>query len=873
MNNIIMLTVALLFVVGNATAQEPDWLLRIPQYYRLKGGSCTFVVDKMRNAIMFDGGAYDTYVTYDSSTTWQPIFDIKMFYLDVSTRWNMDEVGRWYYTGNVYGKKTINLVTEDAGQTIRYLIVDTNHLPFVDRWEGTPKIRQPNIILFDVSRAEYVSDSMVKKGTYSSCDAGVSWRYLPKPSSWVSSRDFSNVEPGTLLLSGENGAAVEYSPCSGMVANPNLKAHHGYLRLSDGTVIQKKDVGFRVERSDDSLISEFTTYPFTGKDSLAPFYIQDFTHINDTLALLIGRRGVLATYGVTSGLRFLDIPPHESYYQQTVDVGRLGDRVLLHTYIPGRSERGKDRWILCNTRDGSATVHEQLGPTSFYGLRWNNNDGLFSTHRILPVTDSTWLASFSFAELMKTTNAGRSWQYVDNIQRDMRWGEKWFGISRLFPRGDGSMMVSTEKGRIMVRNRTSREWVITHPSPFVHEIKLNPNATQSITRTNVLFGEDDDSRYRIRFGPSSIYFANKDEYWTSGDVVCRYSTTQGIIDTVLPRRARLIKRISPGVIVAAMDSVYFSMNNGAEWVYVGYMWPYNVRGKDTLRSALGDMVVAKNGDIIAGLRGIQVLDTLGEFVDSMPGGVIVSRDNGNTWFQHSEGLPTSLYVSSLHVLDSGAIVAFCSEVRVDPTVVDFGGNTRAPLDIHNKDLVKLDQSYIYRSDDNGATWLQVFTFPDREFLAEQDMRFLPMPDGRIMAMHPSAGIAISSNQGRNWVTGDPLNIGDPQIYDVAFTSDGYAHLATSHGYARMLIDNIVHVSETRTLTGTVPTIVGRDGILRINSEDLPTTVSLLTLDGRTLTTATEQTGIRVLDVSNLSRGVYLVVATYASGIRTALVAL
>jgi len=114
-------------------AQEPEWLFKVPKYFRLKGGSSVFVVDKMRKAILFDGGAYETYVTYDGGETWKTIFDMKMFFIDVATRWQIDEAGNWYYNGRVYGKQPINLVTDDAGETIRYLVADTNALPFTGR--------------------------------------------------------------------------------------------------------------------------------------------------------------------------------------------------------------------------------------------------------------------------------------------------------------------------------------------------------------------------------------------------------------------------------------------------------------------------------------------------------------------------------------------------------------------------------------------------------------------------------------------------------------------------------------------------------------------------------------------------------------------
>ncbi len=153
--SILALCCCLVMAAPQSRAQQPEWLFQIPKYGRLKGGTGYLSVDRTRSTILFDGGAYDTYATSDGGQTWRTIFDSKMFFIDVSTEWTIDWSGKWYFVGNVYMKIPINLVSEDGGNTMRYLVKDTSDLGFFGRYELRAKYIQPSTVVFDIQNSNH----------------------------------------------------------------------------------------------------------------------------------------------------------------------------------------------------------------------------------------------------------------------------------------------------------------------------------------------------------------------------------------------------------------------------------------------------------------------------------------------------------------------------------------------------------------------------------------------------------------------------------------------------------------------------------------------------------------------------------------------
>jgi len=848
--------------VVDARAQGPEWMMRIPKYYRLKGGSSQFVVDPVRKATLFDGGAYDTYVTYDGGGSWESIFDIKMFFIDVQSNWKIDGAGNWYYQGLVYAHFNVNLVTEDAGKTIRYLVQDTNQLPLNGRYELPLNLVMPNSVYFDPISIE--TDTS-KRGIYSSCDAGRTWQFAKQPSMYYTGNSMKGVHANHLSFHLENHKYIERDLCNATWDSTTVPIVDWYVRFNDSTVLTYNQRPLRIRRGvlDTNEVYRYYINPDNG--ALRKLVSEAVTLLNDTTALIIAKEGVVATYSPGVGLRFVDVPPYRHPQQRVCDVGRFGDLLLVRTVIPnGAGVDSNNRWTVLNIVTGSVSQYIRPGaPITRELSPWP----LLQNQRVVPYSDSVWIATLDFGEVMRTTDAGVSWKMIENMPRDEQWGLNFVGATRLYPRGDGAMAVLSERGRLLVNEPGTKSWTITHLGPFSHAFKFSPTST--------FYLEDYRGKLRSRFGPSTAYFHHPDTLWTSGDVVTRWSSSGVFIDTVLTRKARLIKRLSDKLIVAAMDSVWLSFNDGREWVYINEHWPKVVYGKDTVKCSLGDMVVTPSGSILAGLRGIRLYDTLGIAKDSVPGGIIRSTDNGLTWSPGPTGVPNYLYISSLIKLPTGTLLCLASEITVDPRTFNASNEpSRMALSDCGVKQHKFGQAYIYRSVDDGWTWTETFIFPSREFLPATDPTFTMMPDGRIMAINPDAGIAVSATDGASFGIGDPLYIGNPVINDVVFTNDGWAHFATDSGYVRVRISNILDVKEETRNIGSLRAHVSAADVLSITCDIVPTSLRLIALDGTTVRSTVEPlTHSLALDVSALAAGTYVVVASNANEVRSALIQL
>jgi len=852
--------------------------MRIPKYYRLKGGSSQFVVDPFRKATLFDGGAYDTYVTYDKGNSWESVFDLKMFFIDVNTKWKMDERGNWYYAGRVYNTLDINLVTEDAGKTIRYLVQDTNDVPGYGRYDRvTVDIGGPDAVYLNFGgRARETA----RRGIYSTCDVGRTWQYIPTGiSDQFSPTDVISIAPNLIGLGVGTPTYVEHELCNSSAAGDTTSVRTGapYVRLKDGTALmfswQYRLDTFRVQRAGVADEEVYTMYPDAETGVRRPLFVKGYGALNDSTILILAQDGVVATYTKTDGLNFIHVPPYRSPYQQVGDVGAFGDLVIVRSVSHVASIDSIARWTVLNTKTGASRTH--IRPASAFmsrTLSWEYPN-ILEDMRIIPYSDSVWMASLDAGEVMRTTNAGETWTMVENMPRDVRWGEPYIGVNRLFPRGNGTMGVVTEAGRLMVQGSGTTQWHIAHLGPFSHFID-NTGFWYPGTNNVFMWAEDIRGRLRSRYGPSSVYFNTPDTMWLSGDAVTSWTTDGKYIDTVLPRKARVLKRISETMMVAAMDSVWLSRTDNEEWVYISEHWPKWIYGKDTVKAALGDMVVAGNGDLVAGLRGLQQLDTLGAVFDSVPGGILYSADSGLTWSPGSIGVPNHLYVTSLLKLPSNTLLCMGANVVVDPRVPHVPYFFRIPAGSCDVGYFKLGQVYIYRSLDNGRTWTESFIFPSRDTLPPTDPRLLMMSDGRVMAVHPSAGLAISATDGRSFGMADPQMSFLPSINDVVFTDDGWVHFATDSGYVRVRISNILDVKEETRNIGSLRAHVSAADVLSITCDIVPTSIRLIALDGTTVRSTVEPlTHSLALDVSALAAGTYVVVAANTNEVRSALIQL
>lgn len=127
-------------------------MLRIPLYYRIRGGASSFSIDNLRNTVLYNGGAYDTYATSDSGKTWRSVWDMKMFFIDDWPRWCIDERGRWFYFARLHNYFKMSLASDDAGATLRYLLTDSSAQGYRNDFVGVDAYYiNPDALVFDAT--------------------------------------------------------------------------------------------------------------------------------------------------------------------------------------------------------------------------------------------------------------------------------------------------------------------------------------------------------------------------------------------------------------------------------------------------------------------------------------------------------------------------------------------------------------------------------------------------------------------------------------------------------------------------------------------------------------------------------------------------
>lgn len=842
-------------------------MLKIPLYHRIRGGASSFSIDNTRNTVLYNGGAYDTYATADSGKTWRTVWDTKMFFIDDWPRWCIDERGRWFYFARLYNYFKMSLASDDAGATLRYLFPDSSAPGYRQDFVGVDAYYvKPDALIFDATPWE-------PRRVFITTDAGGSFSHVvPVSNQPFGDIRFKLIRPHVFGLPDTVGTTFEVDTRTGVKTPTDLQASDRYVRLLDSTVVQVHRDYVQVRAPGSTTFTQFRTYIDPVTNAVRPLKTRKLIQlISDTMAVIYGRYGEVFTYSMNLGLRVVAAPPAFSEFQYVMLAGVFGDRFLVASCVPEGTSSAGLIYSLINMRTGTATAIPR--PPSTNPVAYTNEPG--NEQQIVPLTDSVWLAGFGRGEFLRTTNAGASWTMVDNIERDPQWGNAWVGITRLFQQPDGGMILVTDRDRVMTPASPSDPWEVTLLGPFVHKI-LSPGAANPYLNAERRYAEDAGMRYRIRYGPSTLHMPTNDEIWASGDALVRYTRDGAYVDTVLRRRARFVKRLSENVTAAAMDSVYLTFDKGREWVYVGNDFPVRTSSTDTARSAIGDMIMLDENTIIAGLRGItMVSDPLDPDnpTDSVPGGLFASTDKGDTWKRIGIGIDTTSYIAALHRTSTGALLCAVSDMRCNPWYLDAveGVYRRYASAMLPETAFGHFGSSIYRSVDNGVTWTQAYSFGYRPFIGLTDIRFTEMPDGRTLAIHPSFGIVSSTTDGSRWSVADPLNIGSPDINDIIFTPDGYAHLATSEGYVKILVQNIVSVRDGEGTRNQLHVFTLHDGSLRVSSPHVMQQVDVFSIDGRTMVTSSANANIVDVDASNLPRGCYIVVAHTDNGIERALI--
>jgi hypothetical protein len=859
-------------------SQQVEWRCQVALYNRKSVNESGFVIDPIRIGVLFIGGAYDSYFTADGGTTWKHIFNLQMAFHDAQCEWQCDWNGRWYYTGNRFSIVSHTFATDDQGITF-YSVSDSTKVPF----DRSPRRVRPLLVYPDALQVHYGNaPDTVDRGLYSTCDAGATWKRSPLPPDVYLPNKGELIRARTVRYPDSAGRITEVDLCEGTITSTGVMGADLYYDMGNGTRIVVEQTypkrGIRIYEAGDTIPTIIKGFHDPLGDLVVPVYITNHTRIHDSVAFFFTAEGVTGVWTTSRGFRFVDTPIATSESQRLMDVGYFNGRLLARTAAFNEGRNREQRWLMVDLSTGVVGVHHRQSsndfPSSVMPTSFTPGKQLCSIQRIVPLTDSLWLMAPKSGELLRTTNAGHSWEYVVDLPIDDQWGQAWVSMKSIHLLGDDEVALATQAGRLLYSDGHSK-FELAHLGPFRHRFidTINRGGRWS------LIDEDNIGQFHLRYGPSSVLRVG-DRLWTTGDVLASYSTESREFDTVLNVRIRKLKRLSGDTIIASMDSVYITSDAGKSWRCVSGSMPAVEGAFDTLRASIGDAIITKSGVLVAGLRGWKLKDKKGEFKDSIPGGFLTSEDLGKTWKRPMTETGHDGYITSLCQLSSGTLLAMGTDMRHSPITSIFGNDTSHNV-VTNITYYSASHGHIYRSIDEGRTWQVAKQFDSLAYFLWDDCSIHALEGGRALAFHPVYGSFYSYDEGITWTRFEPF-VEPTAVHEVAVDKQWY-HLATDRGYARIPLSEIVSVSEpTRpdVKPGRLTVQVDSDGTLHLQSPSPLQYISLYTLHGQfiqgavpdAVSTATVvDAGVSsalyrsTLPLPALSPGVYVVVATTATG--------
>jgi len=330
-------------------------------------------------------------------------------------------------------------------------------------------------------------------------------------------------------------------------------------------------------------------------------------------------------------------------------------------------------------------------------------------------------------------------------------------------------------------------------------------------------------------------FVDEDDVLVPGAMLMKLDpATCAFVDTVLPRRATFMRRLSDDMLAAGNDSLWLSFTNKREWIYV----PAGLTEvRPSQRGKVSDVARLLNGDLLCAIRGVDTVDPAGVRGMLKRGGITKSTDDGDTW-RWTDSLPEGMtHVTTLLTLTSGTVLAHCARVVNDPV---------SPM---------VESAALLRSDDNGARW----TIVARDFRSNipypnMEPNIVQVANGAIIATMYSGNVVVSFDDGERWDVVDVAELGTTQINNITLGRDSTLLVSTDIGVGRLRIPNVTSVDDQSTSSRANQLV--NDGILLYVWEGASAILTIRDLNGSTYAVYAANPGDNRFDVTDLAPGVY-----------------
>lgn len=703
----------------------------------------------------------------DSGRSWSGDYNIFTDVVKKEPFLNVFPDGTYHYGGLTPWNARVSLISEDGGASFRRLTTDPR-MRRSDGYSVASLIIPPNVI---------VAYDTLGINTYATTDYGVSWKSFPKAPSASSILNYVFPEPYVALSQGEQFWYRIDTRTDTTWSTTTIPRQIRSLSMIGDLIVGSRFGDLAIRTHPDSAFRLISSWPDPGTDTNALINIKQTYIVNDSMIYAFDDRGFVFSISGSDGAvnlihrqRFLT-----PYYQQVnlSKVMKYDDQVLaLYNDNLGYWYNGKRSRVFVHLNTTTGQISEVITKPrrTFLTVGQDGAETFLGDLGFFMMSEDSELR-----EVVRSTDHGATWRHTERVTIPLL-DPTYLQMRHAVRLPNDSLVLQTVYDHVIVRDQNG--WL--EPRQY---------ATDAHDWTRYLGGYTHETAQFRR--PTLTY--DDGELYTFDPYIARLDpATMYELDTLLPRRASFLRRLTPDLLAAGRDSLWLSFNNGKEWVYVeGGMQII----PDSLRAAVSDVVRLDDGTLLCSYRGLDWVDTADTRGILAYGGITRSTDLGNTW-TWVDGWPDDQpHVGTMSVLPSGTILAAGAHIEIDSAL---------KREFADRQYTRVTRAGLWRSVDGGLNWGQVYTdfyrggpFPDIERV------MISMPNGAVVATTLSGLIIVSTDDGISWNILDLPQLGDALVYGMSLDKDGTLLLSTSIGTARLVVPGVTSVAQERPV-GTDP---------------------------------------------------------------------